>query len=260
MTGASLATWRRFSWVAWRQHRTGLIVVLGLFALPTVIMAAAELDVTAHAAVVDSLARSSASADAWQLTLLGGWLELLPVMAGLLLGAPLLAQETESGSASFTWTQGIGRGSSLAGKAILVAAGLWLTAAVVSLEFGWWSRLVPAVAQYGDAPQFAYYPLSYAGWTVFGFSLGVLAGAIARRTVPALAGTVAAYGVLFYLGGFSRLPGINLTSFHTRIPFRGGLLVLRMVYPAEFREFAALILASCLLVAAAGLLITRRSA
>ena len=34
---------------------------------------------------------------------------LLPVIAGLVLGAPLLAQEAESGTVQFAWTQGVSK-------------------------------------------------------------------------------------------------------------------------------------------------------
>ena len=253
-----LVQWRRLGWVTWRQHRAALIIVFGLFALTAAVMAATGLDARAHGAVVESLARSSSSPYVWQLRLLGIVLELQPVLAGLLLGAPLLAQEAESGSLRFTWTQEVGPCSSLAAKTILIATSLEVAAAGVSWEFAWWSRQVPAVIWYHvAAPQFSYFPWSYAAWTVFGFSLGVLVGAITRRTVPALAGTLAGYGLVFYLKAFDRLPDNNLAGFWTRFPFRYGDDGMR--YPAEFHQFGLLILASGLLIASTVVLVGRRS-
>ncbi len=254
----ALVRWRRLGWVTWRQHRAALLIVFGLFALVAAVMAVAGLDVRAHAAVVESLARSSSSPDVWQLRLLGSALELQPVLAGLLLGAPLLAQEVESGSLRFTWTQEVSPCSLLAAKASLIASGLGVAAGAVSWEFAWWSRQVPDVIWYRvAAPQFGYFPWSYAAWTVFGFSLGVLVGAITRRTVPALVGTLAGYGLAFYLKAIDRLPDRDLTGFYRRYPFRLGDGGSR--YPAEIHEFGILILASGLLVATTAVLVRRRS-
>jgi hypothetical protein len=253
-----LTQWRRLGWVTWRQHRGALIIVFGLFALAAAVMAATGLDARAHAAFLYSLAQSSSSPYVWQLRLLGSVLELQPVLAGLLLGAPLLAQEAESGSLRFTWTQDVGPCSSLAAKTILIASGLGVTAAAVSWEFAWWSRRVTAVIWYHvAAPQFSYFPWSYAAWTVFGFSLGVLIGAITRRTVPALIGTLAGYALVFYLKAFDQLPGNGLSGFWTRFPFRFGDGYSQ--YPGEFHEFGLLILASGLLVASTAVLVGRRS-
>ena len=163
------------------------------------------------------------------------------------------------GLSAFHLDPGVRPGSSLAAKAVLLAVALGIAAASVSWEFAWWSRMVTAVVYYHfAAPQFSYFPFSYAGWTVFGFSLAVLIGAITRRTVPALVGTLAGYGVLFYLRGLYRLPNNDLAAFSTRFPFRYSFD--DSYYTVQLRAFAALILLSGLLVAAAGALIHRRSA
>ena len=50
-------------------------------------------------------------------------------------------------------------------------------------------------------------PLPYAGWTLLGFSLAVCLGAAIRRTVPAMAATLACYLTVLYLVTITRNRG-----------------------------------------------------
>jgi hypothetical protein len=194
-----LAGWRRLIWVTWRQHRTSLLVVLSLFGLTAAFLAVTKLDHPWHAALYFSPPTGPhryAREDPPPIYLLA----LLPIVAGLILGAPLLAHEAESGTASFAWTQGTGRGTLLAAKAAPIAAALAIAGAGLGLEYGWWTGSRPfwEIWDWAVLP-FNFHPLPYAGWMVFGFSLGVLLGALTRRTVPALVGTLIGYLTVFGL-------------------------------------------------------------
>jgi hypothetical protein len=81
------------------------------------------------------------------------WVPLLPMRAGMLIGAPLLAREYEHGTWQLVWTQGATRAWWLAAKLALVLG----TVLAVSLAFG------------------------------------ILAGAVVRRTIVAAAITVGGY-------------------------------------------------------------------
>jgi hypothetical protein len=160
---------RRLTWVTWRQHRTSLLVMAGLFGLAAVFMAVDGL-VTRHQLAALRLEVSRGLlAYSLDRQLVLGTLELLPVLAGLLLGAPLVAGETEKGTVRFAWTQRTGRGSWLLAQVIPVAAGLALAAAALSLEFGWWSRPCQEQGTWGHW-WFNLNPLPYAGWMVLGSS------------------------------------------------------------------------------------------
>jgi hypothetical protein len=195
MTAAALAGPGRLSWVTWRQHRTGLVAVLGLFGLTAAFMAATELNPGWHA---DAISTSGPFSLVYPLTVLD--VLLLPAVAGLVLGAPLLAHEAESGTVRFAWTQDTGKVTLLIGKVLSVAAGLAVAGAGLGLEFDWWAEPVLKNLNYlWLGRQFSFHPLPYAGWTVFAFCLGVALGAFVRRTVPALVGTLIGYVAVFYL-------------------------------------------------------------
>ncbi len=202
VTAAVLAGPGRISWVTWRQHRTGLVAVLGLFGLTAAFMAATELNPRWHA---DSISTAGPYNLVYPLVFLD--MTLLPVIAGLVLGAPMLAHEAESGTVRFAWTQDIGKVTLLIGKALSVAAGLAVAAAGLGLEFEWWAGpVLKNLNHYWLGPQFSFHPLPYAAWTVFAFCLGLAFGALFRRTVPALVVTLIGYTAVFYLDNWHLRP------------------------------------------------------
>ena len=113
---------------------------------------------------------------------------MVPGVLGMLWGAPLIAHELETGTASFGWTQGITRTHWLVSKVgiALLTAAVW--AGAVSALVTWWSG--PENAQQADAFQPNYFdtqgivPIGYA---VFAMALGITAGVLLRRTLPAIA-------------------------------------------------------------------------
>src|SRR4029077_18922465 len=63
---------------------------------------------------------------------------VLPLLAGLFVGAPLIARELEYGTYRFAWTQGVSRRRWLLSKTLPLAAGAVVAAAVASLVLMWW--------------------------------------------------------------------------------------------------------------------------
>jgi hypothetical protein len=119
---------------------------------------------------------------------------VVPGVLGLLIGAPIVASEVETGTGSFVWTQSITRGRWLLAKAgwLLLAAAVWggCVAALVT----WWSG--PPNALYADAfhaNEFDMQGIAPIGYAVFGVALGIAAGALLRRTLPAIAVTLAGF-------------------------------------------------------------------
>lgn len=180
--GPARVPWRRMARVTWRQHRTALAWMLLVIAL-----AAAEMAVTGGSPPAARLSPSR-----WTLLLL----QAIPLLAGLFLGAPLLARETEHGTARLAWTQGASRTRWLLAKAIPIAVSLAIAAVGLGLEFRWWTS--PSRYPVGIWPPQAFdvQPLPFAGWVTLGFCLGVFLGAVIRRAVPAMAATLACYVAL----------------------------------------------------------------
>ena len=113
-----------------------------------------------------------------------------PLVLGILWGAPLVPREFEAGTEDFAWTQGVTRRRWVLtnlGWALLAAAA-W--GGALAALFTWWRGPDNAV----DGPvKFIYFdvqgvaPIAY---TVFAMALGIAAGALFRRVVPAIMTTL----------------------------------------------------------------------
>jgi hypothetical protein len=119
---------------------------------------------------------------------------MVPCLLGILWGAPLIAHEMEAGTTTFGWTQGITRAHWLVSKVgiLLLSAAVW--AGAVSALVTWWSG--PQNAQRADAFQPNYFDtqgIAPVGYAVFAMALGITAGVLLRRTLPAIAVTLAGF-------------------------------------------------------------------
>jgi hypothetical protein len=116
----------------------------------------------------------------------------LPALIGAFWGAPLIARELESGTYRLAWTQSVTRTRWLAVKIGSIAVAGAAACGLLSLMLTKWSsasinsgRLQPAMfAERGIVP---------IGYAVFALALGVVAGLLIRRTVPAMAATLVAF-------------------------------------------------------------------
>ena len=121
----------------------------------------------------------------------------MPAVLGMLWGAPLVAHELESRTSDFAWAQSVTRTRWLTVKAgwLLLAAAA-CGGAVAALAT-WWSGPINALSANAFAPgQFDTQGIVPIGYAVFAMALGIAAGTVARRTLPAIA---------VVLGGFIAL-------------------------------------------------------
>ena len=198
--------WTRLIWVTWRQHRAalaGVAALLGGLALYLLVtglkIRGAYAGVTAcrPARSLSCQAVTASFDDGYHATAqtIAGLLQVVPVLVGVFAGAPLLARELETGTFRFAWTQGCGRTRWVTVKLILLAATLAGAAYAFSLLFSWYYQ--PFFAERADgelAPQlFDLRGVDFAAWTLVAFALGAFAGVLVRRTVPAIAASLAAW-------------------------------------------------------------------
>ena len=116
----------------------------------------------------------------------------LPAILGIFWGAPLVARELETGTFRLAWTQSISRSKWLAIKLAIVGLASMAVAGLVSLMVTWWSSPLDRVNMYafGSFDERDIVPLGYAA---FAFVLGVTAGVLIRRTLPAMATTLVVF-------------------------------------------------------------------
>jgi ABC-2 family transporter protein len=196
--------WRRMAWVTWRQHRAALAGVAALLAAPAVYLWLTGLQLhhayatgchpaSSLACTIDFTGRYGVTA-----IVVSIFLQAVPPLIGAFAGAPVLARELETGTFRYAWTQGIGRWRWTLGKLVPLAVAVTAAAAAFSVLFSWYSQpffaagyAIPFSTRVFDLGEVA-----FAAWTLAAFSIGVLAGMLIRRAVPAIAATLASYAGL----------------------------------------------------------------
>lgn len=124
---------------------------------------------------------------------------VVPALIGLFWGAPLIAAELAEGTWKLAWTQTITRTRWLAARLAVAGAASIAVAGLLSWLVTWWAGpldQLASLAGYANSGRFG--PLLFSerglvplGYAAFAFALGAAAGAVLRRTVPAMVLTLA---------------------------------------------------------------------
>ena len=203
--------WQRLLWVAWRRYRTTLFGILALLALEAAYLVERGHRMrSAYDAVQACTPTSSASCrfafenfhDTYaSVGFIGSLLVWTPAVIGVFAGAPLLARELETGTFRFAWTQGVGRTRWVVAHLVLGLVGVVVLSAALGALVTWYDH--PLVA--GDiqprleSGSFPLTGVAVVGWAVAAYALGVVAGVVGRRVVPALAAALAVWTGLGFL-------------------------------------------------------------
>jgi hypothetical protein len=186
-------------WLTWRQHRNEALIIGGALALLAV-----GVFITGHVMMIDyqqlGVADCIAHPDhpncdaiistfqSQYETLVGWiqWLNFLPGLLGMLIGAPLVAHELEHGTQRLAWTQSVTRLRWMGVKLALLVIGTLAAEGVITALLTWWfgpwenilGRMAPALYDFEGIVPFAY--------ALFALALGISAGAVLGKTVPAM--------------------------------------------------------------------------
>ena len=163
-------------WVTWRQHRA--------LALVTVVVLAGAVAVL----FADRMPFDVVKA-----------LPVAPVFVGLFWGVPLLAREYERGTQCLMWTQSVSRIRWLAVKLGVLGAAVTVAGLVFGMLVLDWSR-TSALDPF-SSEVFGATGVAAAAWFLAVFALGAASGAVLRRTLPAMAVTIAVFAGLM-IGAF----------------------------------------------------------
>jgi hypothetical protein len=200
--------------LAWRQLRVPAASTVTLLATLTVFLGATEHSMTSYMhssglaaclaahgscglAISDFVTRYNILLGLFAL------LNVVPMLAGLFWGAPLIAREVEQGTHRLAWTQSVTRSRWLGVKVGMFVLATIVAAAILTVLFTWWSHPFARISQSGGFSFSQINPDVYdfsgtvlAAYTLYAFALGAAAGAVIRRTVPAMAATIAGFAAL----------------------------------------------------------------
>jgi ABC-type transport system involved in multi-copper enzyme maturation permease subunit len=180
------------TWLSWRQFRLQAALTYSALALLLLLMllSARTVDETGVYTI--------------------GWAAViaLPALIGVFWGAPLVARELEAGTQRLAWTQSVSRTRWLAAKLGLGVVAAMAGTALLSLAVSWWCSPIDTAINSGQSfsgilsvsriepAMFIGRGIAPIGYSAFAFVLGVTAGTLLRRTVPAMAVTLAVYVVV----------------------------------------------------------------
>jgi hypothetical protein len=197
-------------WLTWRQFRTQATVVFAALAALAAVLAVTGPSLahdyaggmTACTANGDCSAFTDQFFNRHQSLYFGliAVVMFVPALIGLFWGAPLIARELETGTHRLVWSQSVTRTRWLAVKLGLTGLAAMAAAGLGSLAVTWWSSPMDTAAT-SRFPRLS--PLMFdargiapIGYAAFAFALGVTAGMLIRRTLPAMAITLTAFAVV----------------------------------------------------------------
>jgi len=222
-------------WLTWRQFRGQAIVAATALAVIAIALAITRADL-AHLADSSGLVTCQGHGDCGTVALTfmnqvrasladkilydgsAVLLYAVPAIIGVFWGAPLVTREVETGTFRLAWNQSVTRTRWLAVKLGLIGLAAMATAGLLSVIIGWWASPVDyalGLPQGRDGISAAnrLTPLLFGargiapiGYAAFGFALGVTIGVLIRRTVPAMATTLAVFTGAMVTMAFSIRP------------------------------------------------------
>jgi hypothetical protein len=137
-----------------------------------------------------------------------GLMYLAPALIGVFWGAPLVTRELEARTYRLVWNQSVTRTWWLAVKLGVIGLASMATAGLLSLMVTLWGAPITRAAALAATRNGAAYPnrltpllfgatgIAPAGYAAFAFALGVTAGVLIRRTIPAMALTLAVFAAV----------------------------------------------------------------
>jgi hypothetical protein len=195
-------------WFTWRQFRTQTWITIGGLAVIAVALAVtghnlADLWTSSGAATCHTNCGTAVSNFLHEVQ--GGvgdkvynfalaLMYVVPALIGIFWGAPLIARELEAGTHRLAWNQSVTRTRWLATKLTIVGGASAASVGLLSWAVTSWAHHI----DHANANRVT--PLLYGargivpiGYALFAFALGVTMGMLIRRTVPAMAATLAIY-------------------------------------------------------------------
>ena len=205
-------------WLTWRQFRVQALTAAAALAAFAILLAAtgphlASLYAASKITGCHGFAcGNAANAFFGQLAgldtvvyLLGiGLILAAPAIIGIFWGAPLIARELETRTFTLAWNQSITRTRWLLVKLTLTGLAAMAVTEALSLVYAWWADPIGKAIDLGGSTSlfsggrfsslmFATHGITPLGYAAFAFTLGTTAGALIRRTVPAMALTLAIF-------------------------------------------------------------------
>jgi ABC-type transport system involved in multi-copper enzyme maturation permease subunit len=193
-------------WLTWRQFRLQTQITLAALAVLSIYLIIQgrgiqdfyETEIVGCQGEACSIARAIFE-DRYEapIVLIGALLLGIPALIGVFWGAPLIAREFETGTHRLVWNQSVTRTRWLAVKLTMIALFSLVVTGLLSLLLSWAAQPFDKIlgSRFG-AMTFDSRDIAPLGYAVFAFALGTTIGLLIRRTLPAMALTLAIFATV----------------------------------------------------------------
>ena len=189
------------TWLIWRQVRTQVLAVYALVAVCATVLALTGPRLADLTPVDGSIFGQLTESDRFIYFSGIVVIAVVPALIGIFWGAPLVARELENGTHRLAWNQSVTRTHWLAAKLGIAALATAAAVGALSLAITWWADPLDGIQSEtrGSLPSrlapvaFAMRGIVPIGYAVFALVLGVTLGVLLRRSLPAMALTLAVY-------------------------------------------------------------------
>ena len=223
-------------WLTWRQFRAQAITAVAALAVFAILLAVTESHMASlyagsgltschggtcaglasqfliHLTSGQGLSLLPAGSNAYVIVYFLSVLVILiaPVIIGVFWGAPLIARELETGTCRLAWNQSITRTRWLTVKLALTGVAAMAVTEAFSLLQAWWAAPIGKAVGLGGSASiitegrfgwfvFPTHGITPLGYAAFAFALGVTAGLLIRRPIPAMAVTLAIFAAVQFI-------------------------------------------------------------
>ena len=171
-------------WLTWRQFRAPAALAAAALGVMALLLGITNT----HPATVSNGFLSHYHL----LQFLSTGLVAVPALLGAFWGAPLVARELESGTYRLAWTQSISRTRWLACKIGVVGVASVAATGLLTLMLTGWSSSSVNLKRFSSA-MFGERGIAPMGYVAFAVLLGITAGILIHRTLPAMATTLVTF-------------------------------------------------------------------
>ena len=237
------------TWLAWRQSRLQVLIaacaplLLALaFALTEPGLDRLYAEYGAHPAAVLAQVRTGG----YPVLYFAGSavMYLTPLVIGAFWGAPMIARELEAGTHRLTWNQSVTRTRWLLVKVGIVGGVAMIFAGIAGLLLSWWAGPIDRVGGFpvGTSQLSRFDPIVFGtrgivpiGAAALAFMIGVTAGLLVRRTIPAMGLTLAVFAAALISMPLWISPHLITPAQYTR-PVAASLTTMQMTSSGQLSD------------------------
>jgi len=174
----------------------------------------------------------------------GAIMYLAPVLIGAFWGAPMIARELEAGTSRLAWNQSVTRTRWLLVKLAIGGGAAMAFAGITSLLLSWWSAPIDKAGGFpvGTSQLSRFQPMVFGtrgivpiGAAALAFTIGITAGLLLRRVIPAMAVTLGLFAALLAAMPLAVSPHLITPAQYTR-PVTANLTTMTMTGNGQLND------------------------